>query len=299
MDIPLFYPTQYETTWKQILQQEQSRLLPYVTRADFTGKNKLFNLITKRTMSAITTRLQDTPRGNFDGLKYALFQSPFQLVTDFDEWDMTRLGQIVLPTSDEMRAHVNATNRTIDRTIYANLGATRYIGENGTTADTLPTSQKVAVDYVETGTAVNSGLTIAKLRKTARIMNGNEVPAEGRVFVYSSYELDNLLRTTEVASADYNTIRSLVQGSVDTYMGFKFVRIDDTDIIDVGVLAADVTTCYAWHPEGVKYSQHGLKAYMDVLPTVSHALQLRTTLMTGAVRVQNEYVVQIACDRAP
>jgi hypothetical protein len=38
---------------------------------------------------------------------------------------------------------------------------------------------------------------------------------------------------------------------------------------------------------------------MDILPERRHSLQLRTTAMFGAVRVQNEFVVRIYCDRSP
>lgn len=299
LDIDQFYPTQFETTWKDVLQQKESRLLSRVMRDDFSGKNKLFNLVSDSEMTAVTTRKGDTPDGDFDGLKYNLIQAAYEKVTTFDEWDQMKLGQIVLPTSETMRQHVQAANRRIDKTIIAALGGTRYIGEDGATPDVLPSAQKIAVDYTEVGSPTNSGLTIAKLRAASSLLNAAEVPEEGRVFVYSHKELDNLLRTTEITSADYNTIRALQSGSVDTFMGFKFIRIEEKGGIPVGVIGSDITSCYAYHPEGVKFSMHGLKAYMDVLPTRRHALQVRTTCQLGAVRVQNEYVVEVACDRSP
>jgi hypothetical protein len=295
LTIPQFYPTEFDRVWQDVLQQKDSRLMPTVTRSDFSGKKKAYNLITTRTAQPISTRKGTTPDGEFDGSKYWITQLPYELVTTFDEWDSVFLGQIVLPTSEEVRAHAQGFNRRIDSTIISALGGTRYIGEDGTTSDILPSGQSIAVDYVESGSTANSGLTVAKLRRAAKIMNEDEVPKEGRYIAVTAQELQDLLRTTEVTSADYNTVRALVDGAIDTFMGFKFVH---TELLDVNS-GTDVTTCFAWHRDYVKFSMHGLRAYMDVLPERRHALQIRTTAMMGAVRVQNEGVVRIYCDRSP
>lgn len=34
----------------------------------------------------------------------------------------------------------------------------------------------------------------------------------------------NLLRETEVSSYDFNNVKALVEGKIDTFMGFKFIR---------------------------------------------------------------------------
>ncbi len=295
LTIPEFYPNQFDSTWQQELQQPDSRLLPAVTRADFTGKKKAFNLITARTANKITTRKGNTPDGEFDGNKYWLTQSPYELPTTFDEWDQTYLGQIILPTSEEFQAHRQAFNRAIDDAIIDAFDGTRYIGEDGTTPDTFPGGQSIAVDYVESGSTANSGLTIAKLRRVVKIMDEDEVPVSDRFIAVTAQEKQDLLRTTEVTNADYNTVRALASGQIDTFLGLKFIHTERLPI-NAGT---DVTSVFAWHKSGIKFSMHGLKAYMDVLPTRRHALQLRTTAMFGSVRVQNEYVVRVYCDRSP
>lgn len=295
LTIPEFYPNQFDSAWKQELQQSDSRLLSAVTRADFTGKKKAFNLITPRSAEKILARKGTTPDGDFDGNKYWLTQSPYQLVTTFDEWDETYLGQIILPTSEEFQAHRSGFNRSIDDVIIESFDATRYIGEDGTTADSFPGGQSIAVNYVETGSPANSGLTIGKLRAAKQTMDENEVPDGDRYIAVTAQEVQDLLRTTEVTSADFNTVRALASGQLDTFLGFKFIR---TERLPINT-STDVTSVFAWHKSGLKFSMHGLKAYMDVLPTRTHSLQLRTTAMFGAVRCQNQYVVRVYCDRSP
>jgi len=295
LTIPQFYPDQFDSAWKQELQQSDSRLLNAVTRADFTGKRKAFNLITAREAELVSVRKGDTPDGEFDGNKYWLTQRPYQKVTTFDEFDDAFLGQIILPTSEEFGAHRAAFNRTMDDVIIAAFDETRYIGEDGTTSDAFPGGQSIAVDYVESGSAANSGLTIAKLRAVKKTMDEAEVPDGDRFIAVTAQEVQDLLKTTEVTSSDFNTVRALASGQVDSFLGLKFIRTERLPINS----GTDITSVFAWHKSGVKFAMNGIKAYMDILPTRTHALQLRTTAMFGAVRCQNEYVVRVYCDRSP
>ena len=85
--IDTFYPTECERSFTQALQQMDSRLLNSVTRADFTGKKKWFNLINDSEAQDVLVRKGDTPDGEFDGSKYWLTQRPKEKVTVFDEFD--------------------------------------------------------------------------------------------------------------------------------------------------------------------------------------------------------------------
>ena len=161
------------------------------------------------------------------------------------------------------------------------------------TSTALPASQKVAVNYVESGTAANSGLTIAKLRRAKFILDSNEVDEEEeRIIVVSAKQLQDLLRTTEVTSADYNTVRALVDGAVNTFMGFKFRR---TQLLPV---ATNVRSCYAYVKSGIVLAERGLKTHMDVRTDLSHSLQIRSVASLGATRMEEKKVVEIACDEA-
>ena len=294
MLISAFYPTEFQTNWEHLLQQTDSRFLPNVVRSDFNGKKKWFNQITPGAMQRITNRKDDTRDGEFDAVKYWMTQVAYDEVTIFDEFDDHLLGQIVLPTSDEVKKHAMAANRTIDDVIIAAADGTRYIGEEGTTADPLPAAQDVAVNFVENGTAVNSGLTIGKLRQAKFLMDEDEVPEDGRMIAVAAKQIQDLLRTTEVTSDDYNTVKALAKGQIDTFLGFKFINSQRLTL-DSG----DIRRVIAWHKDGLKFAMGERKVKMDIRPDKNHALQIRTVLMVGAVRTENEKVVRIYCDQSP
>jgi hypothetical protein len=115
---------------------------------------------------------------------------------------------------------------------------------------------------------------------------------EERIIVVSARQLQDLLRTTEVTSADYNTVRALVDGNVNTFMGFKFRR---TQLLG---LASTVRSCFAYVKSGIVLAERGLKTYMDVRTDLSHSLQIRSVASLGAIRMEEKKVVEIACDEA-
>ena len=57
-----------------------------------------------------------------------------------------------------------------------------------------------------------------------KILDQNSVdPSIQRYIIVSPEQIEDLLNITAVTSADFNTVRALVQGEVDTFVGFKFI----------------------------------------------------------------------------
>jgi hypothetical protein len=297
--IPTHYPLEYDTNWEQLVQQSDSRLSEFVTMSPFEGKSKDFNQIGAVDWQAILGRaretvITDTPLG-----KRRLTQGAYDKADLFDEWDEAFLGQISLPKSEVMVAHLNGWNRLIDAIIIAAaLGdavvpSVTSLGIETTTATALPTAQKVAIDYVETGATANSSLTIGKLRQAKFILDDGDVEdSEDRVLAITAKELQSLLRSIEINSFDYNNVKALVEGKVDTFMGFRFKRVSKT----VMPAVSGVRYLPGWVRSGVKLATTGARAHMDVRIDKSHALQLRHTGLVGGVRMEEAKVIQIAVD---
>ena len=291
--IPQFFVTEFANNWDLLVQQTADRLKSLVLVDSVKGKEKSYNQLGIIEMARVTsrageTRFTDTPTG-----KRWLRPLPYDLATLFDEWDEEYLGEIVLPQSETVQGHGMAYSRACDDVIIAAATGASYTGETGTSTTTLPSGQTVAVDFVETGTAANSGLTIGKLRQTKFILDSNEVdPSEERFLAVSAKQIQNLLRTVEVTSDDYNTVRALAEGRIDTFMGFKLVRTER-----LYLSGSSVRTCFAWAKSGIRFSDAGRTTRMDIRSDRSHALQIRTTASLGATRTEEKKVVQIYCDQ--
>jgi hypothetical protein len=247
-------------------------------------------------MREITARAADTTEQDQDTAKRWNRARGYDAVKLFDEFDEQLLGSIVLPTSQVVQSHAMAYQRKCDELICAAAVGTAYTGEDGTTATSLPAGQDVAVNYVESGTAANSGLTVAKLRRSMFLLDDAEVGEdEERFFVGSFKQKEELLRTTEATSSDYSNVKALVEGKIDTFLGFKFRWTNKT------VLASttDIRSCFAYVKSGIMLSDGGHKVHMDIRADRNHALQIRSVARLGATRTQEEKVVRVYCDQSP
>lgn len=290
-NIPNHFTTQFDSNWKHLVQQKNSKLKEYVTLDSIEGKEKSYNQLDATSMTQITDRSGDTRITNQAMAKRWIRPQQYDCAKLVDEFDEQFLGEVVLPTSPIIQSHAAAYARTCDSIIIGALGGTAYTGTTGTTATVLPAGQKIAANYVESGAVANSGLTIAKLRAAKFLFDSNEVDEEEeRIMVVSAKQLQDLLRTVEATSADYNSVRALVDGTLNTFMGFKFRRSQQLP------LATDIRSCFAYVKSGVILAERGLKTMMDVRPDLSHSLQIRSVASLAAVRMEEKKVVEIACD---
>ena len=162
----------------------------------------------------------------------------------------------------------------------------------------LPPGQIIAVNFVESGAVANTGLTIGKLRQAKYLLDAADNDDEDpRFMAITAKALQDLLRTTEATSSDYNTVRALVDGKVDEFLGFKFKRISNK-IMPLDA-ATDVRTCVAWVRSGIRITDSGKEVHIDVRPDKSHALQIRTVAALGGTRMEETKVVAVMCDESP
>ena len=293
--IPEHFVTEFANNWDFLVQQKTDRLKSLCLVDRVKGKEKSYNQLGVIEMARVTSRSGETRFTDTPLYKRWLRPLPYDLATLFDEWDSEFLGEIVLPTSETVQGHGMAYGRACDDVIIAAATADAYTGETGTATTALPSGQLVAVNYVESGSAANSGMTIGKLRAAKYILDGNEVdPDEDRFIALSAKQVQDLLRSTEVTSDDYNTVKALVDGKIDTFMGFKFVRTQR-----LALSSGDIRTCFAWVKSGLRFSDAGRTTRMDVRADRSHSLQIRTTAALGATRTEEKKVVNIACDESP
>ena len=114
----------------------------------------------------------------------------------------------------------------------------------------------------------DTNLNIAKLTAIAKFMDDNEVPSEGRHIVFSASGKAALLNTTQVTSSDYNNVKALVQGDVDTFMGFKFHLIGTRTEGGLAIDGNDVRSGYAWHESAIGYANGiDMTTSVDWIPT--------------------------------
>ena len=151
------------------------------------------------------------------------------------------------------------------------------------------TSLTVATTIGGAGTNMN----IEKLIETKKLMDANNVPSEGRTMVIHANSLAGLLGETEIQSVDFNTVKALVSGEVDTFMGFKFVTLGDRD--EGGLPIPSTRTCFAFHRDAV-----GMGIGMNQRSEINYVPEKTSFLVSsmfsaGAVAIDDEGIVKISC----
>jgi hypothetical protein len=293
----------YENSWQLLLQQLDSRLKERVKLVSASGAAVRFNQLDKISMAAVTSKNAATPTIDITMPSRWAYPTPYDVANIVDEFDEIFLGSVSNPTSEIMQSQVAAYNRTVDGIIRD--AATGSATQTASSASGIQTTSSVAFDTTNQqiaanrvpfgGTAVSSGLTIDKVRYAKFKLDKNEVPAEDRVLVVSAAEIADLLATTEVTNQLYNSVRALVEGSVESFLGFKIVRYEGlTTAGGTGVgTSGNVRTCFAYHKNALVLVDGGRKTFMDIRPDLSHGLAIRSTAVLGATRLLDSAVVSI------
>lgn len=164
--------------------------------------------------------------------------------------------------------------------------------EGGTYSATPAATEGGLVD-TDVGGA-GTGLSIAKLRAAQKFFNKKGVPKSDRFACIDAEGLDDLLAVTEVTSSDYNAVKSLVQGEVDTFLGFKFKVMEDREEGGLSKTGS-IQDAYFWHKDAVGSA---IGKNLDMKTQVDYSVDKKSWLSTGSHKagaglIDNEGVVKM------
>jgi hypothetical protein len=207
---------------------------------------------------------------------------PYVWATLLDRADVARM--LVDPKGPYQEAARMSMNRRKDRMILAALGGNAYSGKAGATTVALPSTQEIAHGSV--------GMTIAKLLNAKQLLDEAEAPEE-RYFVCPSESIIDLLGTTEVTNQDYNTVRALASGQIDSFLGFKFIR---TELVYLENSSTTTTWyCYAFCKGAIGFGTiEDITVRLTEESTKNFAWQAYCSMDMGATRIEDEMVVEVA-----
>jgi N4-gp56 family major capsid protein len=141
----------------------------------------------------------------------------------------------------------------------------------------------------------DTNLNIEKLRETKNLLDTNNVPMEGRCMLLHANSLQSLLGETEVTSSDFNSVKALVTGEVNTFMGFRFITFGDRDEGGLPIDGSSDRTLYAFHRDamglGIGMNQ---TSRVDYIPEKTSFL-VASMFSAGAVAIDDEGIVKITC----
>jgi hypothetical protein len=283
---------QYANNFRMLYQQKTSRLRPFCQiEAGIVGQSKSVERMGAAEAYDITSRHADTKFVEVPHSRRWIDLADKGWAELIDKLDKVRL--LADPAAGYAAMANAAMNRAIDDVIIA---AARGNARTNSGLSVLPSTQKVAVGA--------SNLTLTKLLTVKEILDGNEVDDDGtmgmdgqgatpsRVMVVNTKMLTSLYGTTEIKSIDYNSVKALAQGQIDTFLGFKFIRserLPKDGTATTGYALAWSKTCVAL---GIGQE---ISTSVDRRPDKNNAYQVFADMSLGAARLEDEGVVEIAC----
>jgi len=284
-EVTTAFVQQYTTNVALLLQQRGSKLRDYCTVGSYTGKAaKAVEQVGAVTAQVRTSRHSDTPLISTPHDARWVFPTDYEWADMIDDQDKLRM--LIDPTSSYATNGAYALGRAMDDLIVTAALGDAKTGENGTTTTAFATAtQQIA--------AAASGLTIAKLRAAKKIFMRNEVDMDmdQLCIAVTAEQIEDLLATTEVTSSDYNTVKALVQGNVDTFMGFKFIQIER-----LGVDGSSARRVIAWAKSGLHVGMwNDINTRIGERADKSYSTQVYVKGTFGATRVEEKKVVEILC----
>tara|TARA_R110001583_G_scaffold115209_1_gene265743 strand:+ start:1 stop:798 length:798 start_codon:yes stop_codon:yes gene_type:complete len=260
-------------------QQMGSLLRDKVRLESVVGKNAFFDQVGKVTAQLKTSRHSDTPQIDTPHARRRVSLADYEFADLIDQQDKVRL--LIDPTSSYAQAAAMSMGRAMDDVIISAALGTAFTGETGSTS----TSPQTKISHG------SSGLTIAKLLSVKEKFDLADVdPSIKRYIMVSPNQIGDLLGTTQVTSSDFNTVKALAQGEVNSFLGFEFI------VSNRLAVASSVRSCIAYAEDGLLLGVgKDVSARIDERADKSYATQVYYCMSIGATRMEESKVIEVEC----
>ena len=323
------YVAAFREGFEQAFQQSESKLQPYFEQETQNSEFQYFDRIGEaEAMAPVTTRLGNNPTSEILHNRRRVGLVDYELGKYIDEKDLKRV------VTDPMNAYTQALlasgKRKIDDIIIDKFFGTANTGKNGGVAVTFTdnaedaTTIKVGAlsaggitstgNYVldtgntegfsiganyTNGTAGAYGLTVDKLlaaRATMLRLHAIDQDEVVNCFI-GARQFEDLLNEDKIINSDYAVRKSLAEGNVTTFMGFRFIHTERLPLYDG--TNDDERRVIVATPKALKMSiGDGLKGDMWRDPSKKNAPYLYYKLCADAVRMWGEVSGEIRCSEA-
>lgn len=280
----------YRAVITQLVQQKGSNLRAYVRQETQTGEKDFFDRVGQTTVAEYTGRYSPSPLMNTPHDRRMVTLKAFHWGEPIDNLD--KLKMLTDPTSIYNQNAKDAMGRQIDDLIIDAAFGTAYSGKDGTSTVSFPSGNQVAVDYVDSGSATNSGLTVAKLRQARKLIRKNTFNADVPLNIaVGAEQIDDLLADVQAINGDYNPVKPLMNGEITRYLGFNFIPIERLPVDSNGY-----RRIIAWgQPYLMLSTGQDIVTQIGPRPDLSYNMYVYLRMAFGATRMEEAGVVEVKC----
>jgi len=254
--------TDFDAEVKHEYQGTKSLRETVTVRTGVTGESYKFTRMGKGLANQKATQADVTPMDITHGRQTA----------DLENWnapeytDIFDQAEVNFDEKSELAMTIaKAIGRREDQLVIDAMAAVTFVATNDEDPDTGRVFDNSA----------SANFSLDLVRSAAGHLDDIEADEMDRHIVLRALALQKLLEDTEVTSSDYNTVKALVNGTLDTYMGFKFHKIGTRKEGGLPGAAAD-RVAFAYHKSAV-----GLAIGIDMKTTIDWVAQKTSWLANG------------------
>ena len=140
-----------------------------------------------------------------------------------------------------------------------------------------------------------TNLNFAKVREAKRLLDGKNVPAADRHMLIHADSLASLLSESQATSVDFVRARNLMDGSINSWMGFQMHMFGDMDEGGLAIDGSSDRALFAFHKDSLGYAEGiGIKTEINYVPEKLSWLVV-CVLSAGAISVDDSGIVKLTC----
>jgi len=284
--IPTAYIQSYGGNVIALYQQAEAKLQGAVHEEPMKAKAHFFDRIEPTAAVLKTVRHGPTPIVDSPHSRRMVVMADYEWADLVDQQDELRI--LIDPKSAYATNAVKALKRAYDDVVIEAFDADAKSGETGTTTVVFTDEDAGDEDFSAAAMDVEDLLTLKQL------LDEQEVPAGDRFLLAAPSVISQLLRDAEISSADFQMVRNLVRGDIDTVLGFKVITSNRLPTV-----ASTDKYGFAWHKEsmGVAIGMP-IKTNVSIRDDLSYATQVYAAMTLGAARLQGKGVVRYRFDDA-
>jgi hypothetical protein len=211
-----------------------------------------------------------------------------QVTATLEDWNAAEYSDIF------MQQKVNFDERSELVKVVANAIGRR---QDQLILDALAAASLAAGNVIATSVGgADTNLNLDKLLAAKKAMDANNVPPTDRHMIIHANNLSSLLAEQKLTSSDYASIKALVQGEINTFLGFTFHVLGDRVEGGLPIASGDVRSCWAFHKDAIGYAEGmGPKTEINYVPEKTSFL-VNSMFSAGAVAIDAEGIVEVKSD---
>ncbi len=299
----------YTAGYEHVLQERKPQFQGLLREERIEGENESYDFLGTIELTKKQTRFEDIPIEDITHNRRWIKPEWYRKGVFVDKEDDIALHTD--PTGDYIQAlakgAIRKENEVIVAAFFANVdggktpGTDTYVLQDALYTTAISAAGRTLAHDVQadfTAGGVSAGLTIEKLILARQALDElyNDPDAMLHIAMAPKQGSD-LLREAETQSIDTNMIRSLVNGVVNEYMGFRFVKTNQISIGSSNDVDSDTSVFElpVWSKEGMLFARHQSPIFnVDWLPR-PQIWQISARVGMQSIRMDEDKIIKIEC----